>query len=105
MGGFASRAIFKVVSIELGCPHLGQLGVQLVEHTLLESIFQLIRPDWLSIFTGVSSRTSPIFQVLLGLEIASSPSRRHVVGPDRVQPTQLLRMKPSLHSLVVYAGS
>lgn len=68
--------------------------------TLLESIFQLIRPHWLSILASVPSRTGPILQVLLGFKVASSPSRSYV-WPHRVKPAKLPGMKPSSYLLVV----
>ena len=42
--------------------------------TLLESIFKLIRPYWVSIPSGIASWPCPILHVLMRLEIAPRPT-------------------------------
>jgi len=68
--------------------------------TLLESIFQLIRPHWLSVLASVPSRAGPILQVFLRLEVASSAARSYI-GAYRVKPAKLPSMKPSSYLLMV----
>lgn len=59
--------------------------------TLLEGILQLIRPDRLPILARVPSRPRSVLQVLLGLEIASSPTgTNQLVGPQGLKSTELL---------------
>jgi hypothetical protein len=49
--------------------------------TLLECIFQLIRPNRLAILACITPRTCSIFHVLLRLEVAASASRSYI-RPD-----------------------
>lgn len=92
--GFKSCAVLLI-----SCVHS---HIKTVSLTLLEGIFQLIRPNRLPILTGVTSRTCPIFQVLLGLQVASTPSGSYI-GSNRMKTSQLACMKPSSHGLLVHA--
>lgn len=95
MGGLASRADFR-------CQYLVMLEPR-IRLTLLKSILQLIRPDWLPILPGITPRTGTVLCVLLGLEVAPTSSLSYYIGPDRMKPALLTGLQSRGHGLMVHA--